>query len=363
MSEAAAVSLLAISHSFGAGRVIDDVSLEIEAGSFVALLGPSGCGKSTLLRVVAGLQRQFAGVVSIDGRAVEGLSPRERGIGIVFQNYALFPHMSVLDNVTYGLEAQGTPRSTARARAMETMALMRIEDFASRLPRQLSGGQQQRVALARTLAVSPRILLLDEPLAALDKNLRLDMQIEIRRLQRQLAITTIMVTHDQEEAMSMADRVAVLNAGRLEQFGRATEIYDRPNTLFVAGFVGTANILAGEVFQFGTGYALNLPGGMLPIASADPPYVCGPAQIAIRPEHWIIDPAGTLPATVVLAMPIGPTLLIDLALADGTTVKLTQPRTNGTLPEPGASVALRMRPGAPICVFPLKPTATPRSLP
>jgi putative spermidine/putrescine transport system ATP-binding protein len=351
VTQGAAVALSGISHAFGAARVIDDVSLDIAAGSFVALLGPSGCGKSTLLRILAGLQRQSAGTVQIDGQAVDGLTPRQRGIGIVFQSYALFPHLTVLDNVTYGLEAQGIKRRAARDRAMEMMAMMRIVPFADRLPRALSGGQQQRVALARTLAVGPRILLLDEPLAALDKNLRLDMQIEIRRLQRDLAITTIMVTHDQEEAMSMADRVAVLNAGRLEQFGTPADIYDRPDSLFVAGFVGTANILAAELVQHGDAFALVLPGGTLPITAPTPAQAPGPVQVAIRPEHWDSAPGGTLPAIVALAMPLGPATLIDLVLADGTAIKLTLPRSAAALPEPGQTMTLRLRPGAPIRVF------------
>ena len=217
----AAVQMRGIRHRFAAVPVIEDVTLEIAAGELVALLGPSGCGKSTLLRILAGLQVQSEGEVCVGGQCVDGLAPRQRGVGIVFQNYALFPHMTVAANVAYGLEANGVARRPAALKAMQMLEMVRMEAFAKRYPRELSGGQQQRVALARTLAVEPRILLLDEPFAALDKNLRLDMQIEIRRLQRELNITTVMVTHDQEEAMSMADRVAVLNRGRLEQYDSA----------------------------------------------------------------------------------------------------------------------------------------------
>jgi len=362
VTEGAAISLTGISHDFSATRVIDDVSLQIDPGSFVALLGPSGCGKSTLLRILAGLQRQTDGSVLIDGRNVDGLSPRHRGVGIVFQSYALFPHMSVLDNVTYGLEAQGTPRRAARARAIEMMELTRIEGYADRLPRQLSGGQQQRVALARTLAVGPRILLLDEPLGALDKNLRLDMQIEIRRLQRDLAITTVMVTHDQEEAMSMADRVAVLNAGRMEQYATPGEIYDQPSTPFVAGFVGTTNLLPTVIVRLGNGFGIDMPGATLPIASPLPIPQCGRALVAVRPEHWAIDATGALPATVVLAMPLGPMVLIDLALIDGTAIKLTMPRSTADLPQPGQQVSLRLKPGAQVCIFPETSPTPSRSL-
>jgi putative spermidine/putrescine transport system ATP-binding protein len=205
----ATVQMRGIKHRFGTVPVIEDITLEIAAGELVALLGPSGCGKSTLLRILAGLQPQSEGYVQISGQRVDGLAPRQRGVGIVFQNYALFPHMTVAANVAYGLEANGVARREATQKAMRMLEMVRMEGFAKRYPRELSGGQQQRVALARTLAVEPRILLLDEPFAALDKNLRLDMQIEIRRLQRELNITTVMVTHDQEEAMSMADRAGI----------------------------------------------------------------------------------------------------------------------------------------------------------
>jgi putative spermidine/putrescine transport system ATP-binding protein len=352
----AAISLHGVSHAFGATPVLHDIGLEIAPGSLVALLGPSGCGKSTLLRILAGLQRQDSGTVRVDGHAVDGLPPLGRGIGIVFQSYALFPHMTVQDNVTYGLEAQGMRRRAARVRAQEMMAMMRIAEFAGRMPRTLSGGQQQRVALARTLAVGPRILLLDEPLAALDKNLRLDMQIEIRRLQRELAITTVMVTHDQEEAMSMADAVAVMEAGRLEHFGTPAEIYDRPRTRFVAGFVGTANLLPARLLHEGETYALSLPGGRLVLDGAPgPAQMPGSVTACIRPEHWRIDPAGTLPARVTLSMPLGPTILVDLALADGTAVKLTMPRVADSaelgVSEPGQLVALSLCRGARARVF------------
>ena len=348
MSGGAAIALQAISHAFGQAPVVDAVSLEVAAGELVALLGPSGCGKSTLLRILAGLQRQDAGVVRIDGRVVDGLSPRARGVGIVFQSYALFPHMSVLDNVAYGLEARGTRRREAREAARAVMATTRIDELAARMPGQLSGGQQQRVALARTLAVRPRILLLDEPLAALDKSLRLDMQIEIRRLQRELGITTVMVTHDQEEAMSMADRVAVLNAGRLEQFDAPDVLYDQPRTPFVAGFVGSTNLLAGTLAADGE---LSLPGGTLRLGGT-PGEGAGPVRAAIRPEHWEIAEAGTLPARVALSMPLGPTLLVELTIADGTAIRLSMPRAGVRAPPAGSTVALRLRDGAPVRVFP-----------
>src|SRR3984957_3286529 len=236
-----------ISQRFGDFAALRDIDLDVAGGELVALLGPSGCGKSTLLRIIAGFIRQTAGRVLFDGAAVDDLSAGRRGVGIVFQNYALFPHMTVRENVAYGLQARRWPRDKIAARVAEMLALVHMSEFAGRKPRQLSGGQQQRIALARCLAIDPKILLLDEPFGALDKNLRLDMQIEVKRLQRESGVTTILVTHDQEEALSMADRIAVMSRGNIEQVSTPTEIYDRPQTLFVNQFVGTTNILRGEI--------------------------------------------------------------------------------------------------------------------
>ena len=226
---------------------VDAVTLAIGAGELVALLGPSGCGKTTLLRIIAGFVQQTSGRVLVGGRALDDLPPHRREVGVVFQNYALFPHMSALDNVAYGLAARGAARSEQQRKAREMLELVQMSHLAQRLPREMSGGQQQRVALARAMAVGPRILLLDEPFAALDKSLRLDMQIEVKRIQRKAGITCIMVTHDQEEALSMADRVAVINLGRLEQFAPPNDVYDSPATLFVNRFVGASNALAARM--------------------------------------------------------------------------------------------------------------------
>src|SRR5256712_6512857 len=242
-----------ISHRFGDFVAVRDINLEVSGGELVALLGPSGCGKSTLLRIVSGFIRQSQGRVLFDNEAVDHLPPSRRGAGIVFQNYALFPHMTVAENVAYGLEAQKWPRQRIGPRVAEMLALVHRAECAGRKPRQLSGGQQQRMALARCLAIDPKVLLLDEPFGALDKNLRLDMQIEVKRLQREYGITTILVTHDQEEALSMADRIAVMTRGRIEQISSPTDIYDRPATLFVNQFVGTTNVLTGEVAESNAG--------------------------------------------------------------------------------------------------------------
>jgi putative spermidine/putrescine transport system ATP-binding protein len=349
-----------IEHRFGDASVIKDLDLKIDGGELVALLGPSGCGKSTLLRILAGLQVQTAGRVLIGGDCVDGLAPRQRGVGIVFQNYALFPHMSVAANVAYGLEANGATRRDALREAGAMLEMVRMDAFAARYPRELSGGQQQRVALARTLAVKPRILLLDEPFAALDKSLRLDMQIEIRRLQRELHITTIMVTHDQEEAMSMADRVAVLNRGRLEQFAPATDIYDRPATPFVAGFVGTANLIAAELSQQGDVMHAQVGESVLVLERPDADGMSGtrsePALLAVRPEQWDWLPeADALPssafATIQLVLPLGAMLMVEAVLDGGIAVKLTMPRSGPVALSTGMRVALRIKPHASVRVF------------
>jgi putative spermidine/putrescine transport system ATP-binding protein len=349
------VRLDAIRHRYGDAFAVDDVSLRIGAGELVALLGPSGCGKSTLLRIVAGLLRQSEGAVHIGEDGVDALPPNERGAGIVFQSYALFPHMTVEANVGYGLRARGVPAAETARTVADMLAMVRMSDFRGRWPRELSGGQQQRVALARTLAVRPRVLLLDEPFAALDKNLRLDMQIEIRRIQRELGVTTVLVTHDQEEAMSMADRIAVMNAGRVEQFDTPEAVYDAPSTLFVATFVGTANLLPGRLVRDGEGWALEAEaGGRLAISRPSPCTREGAAVLAARPEHLsIVEPGpDALPATVGMVLPLGPSLVHELALADGRPIKLVRPRTaDGARLRTGERVGIALRPGSPAAVF------------
>ncbi len=349
------ISLERVFHRYGGTTAVDDVSLAIEPGELVALLGPSGCGKTTLLRIVAGLLRQSDGHVSIGGEIVDALPPNERGAGIVFQNYALFPHMTVETNVAYGLRARGTPAASLQATVARMLALVRMEAFSKRFPRELSGGQQQRVALARTLAVSPRVLLLDEPFGALDKNLRLDMQIEVKRLQRELGITTVMVTHDQEEALSMADRIAVMSGGRVEQFASPEDIYDRPQSLFVAGFVGTANLLSGKLAARESGFDIELAtGGRLHLPVAAPCSRNGAAILAVRPEHFCFGDAGegAISATLEMVLPLGPSVVYELVLGDGTQVKLTAGRSGtGQRCGIGDTVWLRLAEDAPVSVF------------
>ncbi len=355
-SAGAALALDRISHRYGGSVAVDDVSLQVAPGELVALLGPSGCGKTTLLRIVAGLLRQSEGHVQVDGAAVDALPPNERGAGIVFQNYALFPHMTVQQNVGYGLRARGTPKAQIDATVDRMLALVKMDALRARYPRELSGGQQQRVALARTLAVAPRVLLLDEPFAALDKNLRLDMQIEVKRIQRELSITTIMVTHDQEEALSMADRVAVMNAGRVEQFAPPESIYDHPDSLFVAQFIGSANLIRGRL-QVDEGAPVFIPavGGALTLAAARPCSRAGAAVLSVRPEHWQLRPADDatgLPATVRMVLPLGPIVVHELALADGTPIKVTTVRTgSGVRLAPGTAVRVGLAHDAAVAVF------------
>ncbi len=329
-----------ITHSYGSGLAVDDVTLLVKGGELVALLGPSGCGKSTLLRIIAGFVSQTAGSVVIGDRRVDGLPPNLREVGIVFQNYALFPHMTVAENIAYGLAARGAPKAVQRERTAEMLATVRMSDFAERKPRQLSGGQQQRVALARALAVRPRILLLDEPFAALDKNLRLDMQIEIKRLQRQFGLTAILVTHDQDEAMSIADSIAVMNRGRIEQLGSPVAVYDDPETPFVNSFIGSSNLFEGTVESSGAGsIGVRLTNGAVWQVPARRPVARGDSVIvSVRPEQLTLEAAQApdrFPVEHALSLPIGGALIHDVRDATGRTMKISAIRVPGAAASPG----------------------------
>jgi putative spermidine/putrescine transport system ATP-binding protein len=236
-----------IKKSFGQTQVVKDFDMSIEKGEFVSFLGPSGCGKTTVLRMIAGFETPSDGTIVINGRNQNGLKTSQRNIGMVFQAYALFPNMNVFDNVAFGCKVAGKPKAEIEARVKEMLKLISLEHLADRYPYQMSGGQQQRVALARALAPKPQVLLLDEPLSALDAKIRVSLREEIRQIQRQLGITTVFVTHDQEEALSISDRIVVMNAGRADQIGTPSDIYNRPATRFVASFVGTLNIIEAVV--------------------------------------------------------------------------------------------------------------------
>lgn len=261
MSDVTAVAFRNVSRVFsvrhrdqsGEVRAVDNVSLEIGDGEFFSLLGPSGSGKTTCLRMIAGFDRPTSGNIYLYGQDVSDLPPYERDVNTVFQDYALFPHMSIGENIAYGLMVKRVPRAEREKRVDEMLDLVRLPGFAARKPSQLSGGQRQRVALARALINHPKVLLLDEPLGALDLKLRQQMQVELKSIQKRVKITFIFVTHDQEEALTMSDRIAVFNQGRIEQIGAPSEIYERPASSFVAGFVGTSNLLAGEVAKRITG--------------------------------------------------------------------------------------------------------------
>ncbi|MBX3536651.1 MAG: ABC transporter ATP-binding protein [Chelatococcus sp.] len=321
------------SHAYAGAAAIEDISFEVPAGTIAAILGPSGCGKSTMLRVIAGLLRPDTGSVQIGERDVTAIPARERSVGMVFQNYALFPHLTVAENIAYGLSRQR--REERRARVDEMLRLVQLGPFADRLPRQLSGGQQQRVAVARALAPSPAIMLLDEPFAALDRGLRADLQFEFVRLQRSLGITAIIVTHDQDEAQSVADRLIVMNRGRVEQSGSPAELYDRPASLFVNGFVGHASLLAATVEAGGDDAGLlKLSSGAVLRMPAPVAFVPGSRVVlAVRPEHVAVQTtpsAGALPAKRMLSVPQGPLTMHDLLVAGTHQVRAAENRVPGS---------------------------------
>jgi putative spermidine/putrescine transport system ATP-binding protein len=337
------------------------VNLRIAEGETIALLGPSGCGKTTLLRIVAGFVRPTAGEIAVDGRAITALPPAERNVGLVFQSYALFPHLKVRDNVAYGLRARGAPRQLVRERVERMLALVKMDAMADRYPAQLSGGQQQRVAIARALATEPRLMLLDEPFSALDRGLRLDMQLEIKRLLAAQRMTAIIVTHDQEEALSMADRVVVLRDGRIEQVDTPTRLYDRPATLFVNRFIGQTNLLGGTMVRAGDEAAiveLDHLGRIALEPAAD--RVAGErVWVSIRPENLVeddgTDPAdGTLRIVAVArtVLPLGPVDVVEAETDGGGSLKFTRPHRWGTgAIAPGDRLRLRIAAPAACRIF------------
>ncbi|MCM1969661.1 ABC transporter ATP-binding protein [Streptomyces sp. G1] len=334
----ARVEFRGLRRAFGSTVALDGLDLTIEPGELVALLGPSGCGKTTALRVVAGFEQPDSGEVLLDGQDITRIPANRRDAGMVFQSYSLFPNLSARDNVAFGLRVRKVGAAARRERAAELLDLVGLPDHGDRYPHQMSGGQQQRVALARALALRPRVLLLDEPLSALDAKVRAGLREEIRRLQLSLGITTVFVTHDQEEALSMADRVAVLNAGRLEQCAAPAELYERPATPFVAEFVGTMNRLPGRLSGSGT---VEVAGSRLPV---DGPVPSAPdVEVLVRPENFTVTASaegaeGT--ATVVSASFFGSVTRLHLDLPDGTRIKADLPSRDAGALRPGARAAV-----------------------
>ena len=319
----AEIAVEGLARHYGSLKAVDDFAIDIRSGEFLALLGPSGSGKSTVLMMLAGFEVPTAGRISIDGTDCTRLPPQKRNIGMVFQHYSLFPHMSVLDNVAFPLKMRGIGRAERRQRAAKALEVVRLDGFGARMPSQLSGGQRQRVALARAIVYEPRLLLMDEPLSALDKNLREEMQLEIKRLHHELGITVVFVTHDQGEALTMADRVAILRGGKLQQVSPARDLYERPANLFAAGFIGEMNMIPaqwdGQTLTLGTGKKLNPPADA-PVGPVRP----GAVTLAIRPERLSIGKEGdpnAHAATVREVIYAGAGTLLIAELADGTEIR------------------------------------------
>ncbi len=294
------VRLERVTKAFGEMVAVDDMSLDIAEGEFFSLLGPSGCGKTTTLRMIGGFEEPTRGTVYLGGRDVTDLPPYKRDVNTVFQSYALFPHLDVFENVAFGLRRRKVPKDEVRQRVDDALRLVEMTGFETRKPGQMSGGQQQRVALARALVNRPKVLLLDEPLGALDLKLRKQMQLELKRIQQEVGITFIYVTHDQEEAMTMSDRLAVMRQGRVEQTGGPEEVYERPATPFVASFLGASNLLSGEIKGESNGYTQILTdGGDLVLADTEqiPAGVSGQVQAGVRPEKITLAPEDQTPTS------------------------------------------------------------------
>jgi spermidine/putrescine transport system ATP-binding protein len=326
------IELKNITKYFGDQKALDNVNLEVRNGEFITFVGPSGCGKTTLLRLISGIEPVDEGQIYINGKDVTLLPPEQRHINMVFQSYALFPHMTVYDNVAFGLRCKRLPESEIKTRVTEALGMVKLEKYGQRKPKQLSGGQQQRVAIARAVVNRPIVLLLDEPLSALDYSLRKEMQIELKMLQRKLGITFIFVTHDQEEALSMSDRVAVMNSGVIEQLGTPRAVYEEPQNLFVADFIGEANIFETQVHSTKNGnLTTEIDGKKFTLKNKKGFTEGQKILVVVRPEDievWgqaeVDDTRDVLPATVEQAIYKGSTVDLILRLSDGKKVAASE---------------------------------------
>ena len=354
-SAVADVRLEGVVKRFDDSVAVDGISVEVPRGSFFALLGPSGCGKTTTLRMIGGFDEPTEGRIFLGDQDVVGLPPYKRDVNTVFQSYALFPHMSIEDNVAFGLERKGVPKDELKGRVAEMLELVGLSGFGKRKPKQLSGGQQQRVALGRALVNHPRVLLLDEPLGALDLKLRKQMQLELKRIQHEIGITFVHVTHDQEEAMTMADTIAVMNGGRIEQLGPPQELYERPATAFVAGFLGVSNLLRGAVEGPDS---VRLDSGELVRAQIDGH--SGRVAAGVRPEKITLGAGGgsnELPGTISASAYIGVATQVIVRTAAGTVQVFAQNiDSGGRVPAPGTNVILSWAPESTFVVAGGPPT-------
>ncbi|MBZ9742083.1 MULTISPECIES: ABC transporter ATP-binding protein [unclassified Mesorhizobium] len=334
-ADSPAVEFRDIDIAYGKFVAVRDFSLSIRKGSFVTLLGPSGCGKTTILRSIAGLVDISDGQIMIDGRRVDDIPIYKRNIGLVFQSYALFPHKNVFDNVAFGLKYRNVPKPEITRKVGKALEMVRLPGSEKKLPSQLSGGQQQRIALARAIVFEPQVLLLDEPLSALDANMREEMRVEIKKIQKETGITAIFVTHDQEEALSMSDRIVVMNAGAVEQIGTPQEVYDTPATAFVADFLGKANMLAGTVSRSGQAVVL-ASGQTITVASSRPLAEGSKVTVVVRPQKFSVGAAvsaNRLSGRVVSASYLGGSAIYEIDIGGKTHLRVNAPIAGHVLRE------------------------------